>query len=245
MSATTSGLAVRLSEQQVAQYHREGFLVVDQITDAADVAAIRALLDDLFARHRELPPDVAYELGSAKDRSGEIVIPQIIGPAKLAPALRETRYFQNACAIARQLLGADCNFLGDHAIYKPPQNRKETPWHQDQAYWAPGTTAFTVNFWMPLLDAPVESGCMWFVPRSQLGDLLPHHPAGHDPSMHTLEVDEPVDQSKAVACPLKAGGATLHALKTLHYTGPNASDNLRPAYILTFGYEWLPEGYEK
>jgi ectoine hydroxylase-related dioxygenase (phytanoyl-CoA dioxygenase family) len=235
--ATAADPTMKLTEEQIAQYHRDGYMTLDQVTPPEDVAQIKTILDDLFAHHSELPKEAAYELGSEK--GGPAVIPQVIAPEKLKPELLETQYYQNAYAIAKQLLGPECHFLGGHAIYKPPHNQKETPWHQDQAYWNPGITAFTVNFWMPLMDAPVEAGCMWFIPRTHLGDLRAHHKAGNNPNMHTLETDD-VDPDKAVACPLKAGGATLHALKTLHYTGPNNSDNPRPAYILTFGYEWQP-----
>lgn len=240
MSPVAADVTARLTEEQVALFHREGFLALERIAPPEDVQAIKAVLDALFARHRALPPEHVIELGGAKDLSGPPVIPQILAPEKLCPELLDSQYFHNARAISEQLLGRECRFQGGHAIYKPPQNHKETPWHQDQAYWAPGTTTFSANFWMPLLAAPVESGCMQFIPRSHLGDLRPHHPAGNDPNMHTLETDD-VDLTRAVACPLQAGGATVHALKTLHYTGPNVTDNLRPAYILTFGYEW-PHG---
>ncbi len=232
-----SSASVRLTEQQIAQYHREGFLVIDQITDPEDRERIESWLMALFQRHAELPPEVAYELGNTKyDRSVQTT-PQIISPHKLEPRLLETNYFRNAQAVARQLLGADCGFQGDHTIYKPPHNNKATAWHQDLAYYAKNATAYVVNFWMPLHDATIESGCMQFIPRSHHGNLLPHHPVNHNPNMHTLETDE-VDPRQAVACPLKAGGATLHSLKTLHYTGPNVSNRPRLAYILAFGYEW-------
>ena len=86
---------------------------------------------------------------------------------------------------------------------------------------------------MPLQDATVESGCMQFVPFSNLGNLLPHHPAGNDPDVHALQTDE-VDPAKAVACPIPAGGCTMHQPKTLHYTGPNNTGNWRRAWILNF-----------
>lgn len=229
---------IQLDSEQVAEFHREGFLKLDRITTPKDVAFIKGILDELFSRHRALPKEHAYELGSAKDLTQAPVIPQVIAPEKLRPDLLESLYYRNARAISEQLLGRDCRFQGGHAIYKPPHNNKETPWHQDQAYWAKGTTAFSANFWMPLLEAPVAAGCMQFVPKSHLGDLFPHHPFGNDPKMHTLQTEH-VDASKAVACPLQAGGCTVHHLKVLHYTGPNTTANPRPAYILTFGYEWL------
>ena len=130
---SVSAVTTQLTPAQVAEYHREGFLSIPQLAPPDDVARLRAILDDLFAQHRTLPPEVAYELGSQRDGSGPVSIPQIIAPSRLRPELLESQYFRNARTIARQLLGDDCNFQGDHAIYKPPQNRKETPWHQDQA----------------------------------------------------------------------------------------------------------------
>ena len=39
----------------------------------------------------------------------------------------------------------------------------------------------------------------------------------------------------AVVCPLPAGGCTVHHNRTMHYAGPNTSDQPRRAYILGFG----------
>jgi len=38
-----------------------------------------------------------------------------------------------------------------------------------------------------------------------------------------------------VACPLRAGDATVHLPHTLHQTGPNMTDDARVAWILEFG----------
>jgi hypothetical protein len=60
----------------------------------------------------------------------------------------------------------------------------------------------------------------------------------------------------AVACPLPPGGATMHSSKTLHYAGPNTTDEPRRALIMAFSapptrldeprsYPWQrPEWYE-
>ena len=121
-----------------------------------------------------------------------------------------------------QLLGESAVFRFDHSILKPPHNGAATPWHQDMAYGARRAAhpvQFNANFWIPLQDATIESGCMQFIPHSHLGNLLPHHPVGHDPKMHTLETDG-IDDSTAARCEVKAGGCTIHHGKTLHYTRP-------------------------
>jgi ectoine hydroxylase-related dioxygenase (phytanoyl-CoA dioxygenase family) len=47
-------------------------------------------------------------------------------------------------------------------------------------------------------------------------------------------VRDPSLLGEAVACPLAPGGATVHAARTLHHTGPNTTDEPRRALILAF-----------
>jgi len=42
-------------------------------------------------------------------------------------------------------------------------------------------------------------------------------------------------KSKAVACPIPAGGCTIHHNRMMHYAGPNRSEIPRRAMILMFG----------
>src|SRR5205085_8106879 len=122
----------------------------------------------------------------------------------------------------------------DHAILKPALHGVETPWHQDEAYWDPAFEYESMSIWISLQEATEENGCMWFVPGSHRLDVLPHHSIDNNPRIHGLEVDG-ADVVKAIACPLPAGGCTIHHNRTLHYTGPNRSSQPRRALILGFG----------
>lgn len=236
--------APHLTDEQVAQFHRNGFIALPPITTPQDIAYIGELLDGLFARFDELPPELALDLGDVKNHKGVQRTPQINTAITFEPRLTETLFYKNATAIAKQLIGPDARMRWDHTILKPPRNGKETPWHQDMAYTMrnggdPNRVHAGCNFWMPLQDATVESGCMQFIPHSHMGNFRPHHPIGHDEKVHTLMTDD-VDPSKAVACPLSAGGVTIHQPKTLHYTGPNNVDKPRKTWILFFGYDIAP-----
>ena len=168
--------------------------------------------------------------------NGVAALPQLLGPSRYAPELRDTHYVRNARTIARQLLGPEMlEKHGEHMIFKPAQHGAAPPWHQDQAYHDPTTSQRGVNFWLPLDDATIDSGCLHFVPGSHKFDVLPHHPIDNDPRIHGLEVDEPERWDRqAVACPIPAGGATLHASYMLHSAKANSSSRPRRAYILTF-----------
>ena len=121
----------------------------------------------------------------------------------------------------------------DRSVRQPAEDGVETPWHQDEAYWDPAYDYEALSVWTPLQEATLENGCMQFLPGSHHRGVLPHHSIGHDIRIHGLETDA-VDSGLAVACPVPAGGCTIHHCRTLHYAGPNRSGEPRRAYILTF-----------
>jgi ectoine hydroxylase-related dioxygenase (phytanoyl-CoA dioxygenase family) len=105
-------------------------------------------------------------------------------------------------------------------------------WHQDEAFWPAEYEYRSIAAWLPMHDVPVEMGAMQFIPGSHRGGVLRHRHED-DVAQGLLTLDEEVDLSTAVACPLKKGGCTFHHPSTLHYTAPNATDRPRLAYPLT------------
>jgi hypothetical protein len=223
-----------LCEEDVLAFRRQGFVIVPSLTTPEDIALIRETLLGLYARFAELPRRQAVDLGT-RAVSTVPQIPEINWTIGLAPVLRHTLAFSRCAAVAGRLLGRAAVHTGfDHAILKPPANACATPWHQDEAYVDPRCAHETVHFWIPLQDVSLEMGCMQFIPGSHRGPLRPHRRRGGSAEAHALEA-EGVDPSLAVACPVASGGATAHLPRTLHYTGPNLTDEPRLAWILEFG----------
>lgn len=224
-----------LAAHEIEFFGQNGFLTLDRITTDDELVTLRAIYDRLFDERAGWDEGAQFDLGG-NEQGQRPRLPQLLGPSKYAPELANTQFLANARAIARQLLGDDLiEEYGEHMIFKPAKYGAATPWHQDQAYHDPALRFRNINFWMPLDDATVESGCMQFVPGSHCRDVLPHHSIGDDPAVHGLEVDDPDQHAGyAVACPVPAGGLTMHAAYTLHYAGPNTSASPRRAYILVF-----------
>ncbi|MFT5368250.1 MAG: ectoine hydroxylase-related dioxygenase (phytanoyl-CoA dioxygenase family) [Candidatus Latescibacterota bacterium] len=227
---------IRLTEEQIAFYHGQGYLAIDQITTMAEVERLRQAYDRIFEQRAGHDEGDEFDLVGAGMEGAPPKLPQIIEPRNYASEFRNTLYEANAAAIADQLLGEGVVQRGSHAIFKPAHYGSHTPWHQDEAYWNPGKNYHSVSIWMPLQEATLENGCMQFMPRAHKLEVLPHHKIGHDPKVIGLEVDEGyVDISKAVACPMSAGGATFHGGRMLHYAGSNRTEVPRRAYILMLG----------
>jgi ectoine hydroxylase-related dioxygenase (phytanoyl-CoA dioxygenase family) len=243
--STNMAPTVVLSQDQIDFYHREGYLVLEAITTQEEVGWLRGIYDRLFAERAGREAGDQFDLAGTDAEGQEAALPQILGPSKYAPELLEGLYRVNALAIARQLLGPAAEPRGEHAIFKPARTGAETPWHQDEAYWDPNLDYESFSMWIPLQEATVENGCMQFVPGTHRQQVMTHHSIHHDPRVHGLEVDEATDTSRAVACPIPAGGATIHHNRILHYAGPNTSDMPRRAYILLFGTKPVPRTEER
>ena len=217
--------SMELTPAQLAFFETNGYLAIDRITSDAEVAWFRELYDRILAKPG--PFYIKYTTGG--------VIQQVMSPDLHHPALRESEYFRTGRRLACRLMGVSEDELEGfftHMIYKPAGTGRATPWHQDEAYWdKPELVHHSVSVWMPLDPVTAESGCMQFLPGSHERDVLRYRRL---PGLEPLELDEEVDLSKAVACPLQPGGATFHHCRTLHYTAPNTSGVQRRAYAMTF-----------
>ena len=231
--STTHNFA--LNDEQMTFFKTEGYLALDQITTQEDVAFIRNIYDDLFTRQAGRDEGDQFDLGGTDEDGKQAVLPQILNPAKHAPQLKESQLLKNVTAIAKQLLGPEVVVNFAHAIFKPPHHGAQTPWHQDAAYWSPEMVHKNLSFWVPLQPATMENGCMHFVPKSHTFDVVEHQSINNDPRIHGLEVFPPLQDryiKEIKACPLPAGGCTIHNGYTFHYAPANQSDMPRRAIIL-------------
>jgi ectoine hydroxylase-related dioxygenase (phytanoyl-CoA dioxygenase family) len=231
-----SELIVELTEEQVAFFRENGFLSIERITTDAEVEWLRGIYDRLFQERMGEEKGEYFDLAGPRAHGGREVLPQVLGPERKFPELLETVYTRNARRLAARLLGVTEAEIsgGGHMILKPARYGRETPWHQDEAYWNPDVIPHSLSVWLPLDPATMESGCMQFIPRSHTGEVRVHRHIDNDPAVHGLVTDH-VDPAQAVACPIPVGGATFHHCRTLHHAGPNRTDHPRRAYILVLG----------
>lgn len=224
-----------LTEEQVVFFNQQGFLHIERMTTDDDVAMLREIYDDLFERQAGRDEGNQFDLGGADEEGQQASLPQILNPAKYAPELNDSLLLKNVQAVAMRLLGPEAKTSFAHAIFKPPHHGAETLWHQDAAYWNPDMIHRGLSVWVPLQPATLENGCMHFIPGSDQFDVVEHQSINNDPRIHGLEI-HPALRDRYIkpiqACPLDAGGCTIHNGYTFHYAPANRSDIPRRALIL-------------
>jgi len=127
----------------------------------------------------------------------------------------------------------------------PEQDASVVPWHQDLGYLeADAEETFMVNFWIPLVDATVENGCMEVVAGSHKESLIGHThgmgPAGNFKGI----LDHELPKGECVLCPIKKGSVLLIQHKTIHRSVPNLSDHVRWSMDLRYSDPAMPTGRE-
>jgi ectoine hydroxylase-related dioxygenase (phytanoyl-CoA dioxygenase family) len=227
-------LSVRLTQDEIGTFHEQGYLLLPKITTPEEVVWIRELYDGLFEQRLGWDEGDLFDYAGTDDVGSVAILPQLLHPSRYKPALRKTVFRVNAHAIAKQLLGKSAELVFEHAMLKFAGTGGETPWHQDEAFYWKYTNYQSITFWMPLQPVDSSNGCLEFIPKSHKGPLLSHHSINNDRRIPGLEANG-VDTSRLIACPLPAGGATIHHSRMLHHSGPNRSDGPRRAYALVFG----------
>jgi len=217
-----------ISEEQVAEFHERGYVVIKNLITPEQVAELLADYE------KALTGEISVPQFEGRKGAGQVI--QLACPSEHIPGWRTHPYFVNAQSVARQLLGDDQTFAYDQIIFKPPHSMSPTAWHQDAAYWGAEVQTdekHAVTCWLALGPAFPENGCMQFVPGSHRGPLQPHFSIAGKSEINEALATE-VDPALAVPCPLEAGDASFHHSKTLHYTGGNVSDTPRHGLITHF-----------
>lgn len=225
-----------LSDFEVEQFRQNGFLVARGACSPAEQWQIRTVLESLFAHGAGRDEGNQLDMLSLDMDQRCVIQPQLVKPSLYARSLLRTDHYYRIQAIAQQLLGYEAKFCFDHCIHKPANSNAATPWHQDEAHdLNPYYRYNQISFWIGLQDTFEESGCMRYIPGSNLGAVLPHCSPNDDPRIHALECPSTnFDARAAVTVPLKAGVCVLHDGLTLHSALPNQSHADRLAYVLVF-----------
>lgn len=214
---------------------QHGYRVEEQLVPAASLTVLHEAYDDIRAKRVDCGDDDRY-LGG--------ITHQVMFPAQHDARFATHPAISRAKALAKEWMGwTEPAIHFDMLICKPPQHPESTPWHQDAAYGAEPFVAAhetvqqrTLQFWLALDDVDETSGCMHFAPGVSLNRVMPHEVVGayHGEESRLLQIipHELSPQMPTVACPLKAGGCTVHSEGALHMTTPNTHKNRwRRAYI--------------
>src|SRR5213593_3933995 len=107
---TTATLAPLLTDAQVQSYHRDGYLAVPGVLDAAQIGALRRVTDAFVERSRSVAKsDALFDL-DPRHTAAQPVLPRIKHPADNDPLYRWVAFESPIPDIVAQLIGPSVRF---------------------------------------------------------------------------------------------------------------------------------------
>jgi hypothetical protein len=207
------------SDEQIGTYHREGWVILPGLIDAAAARALRdeilGILDIIGLPLTALKQTHEYLPGSALDA--------LVNGARLR-------------AVAGALMGVEAHRYLPFTAVKSPGGGKFS-FHQDNQYTRHDGPS--INLWFALEAMDEDNGALRMLPRSHLQGTLESVPADEGHRRVRIEPDQ------FTVARMRPGDCCAFSRLTVHGSGPNRSAIPRVGYACQFhGHDtrWLDNG---
>jgi phytanoyl-CoA hydroxylase len=211
-----------LTPEQVQQYQRDGYLVIDGLFSPAEVNELRAAAED---------PSVKKSL---KANGFDDHLVHLLEITCKHPAFRELAKDSRITDLIAPLIGNDIQLQHSKLATKPPKKDAGAfAWHQDFAYF-PHTNTDLLAVMVMLDDATPQNGCMSVVKGSHKLGLVKHDDNGWFLGYcqeSTYWDDHPENVVPIIP---KAGGISIHHALTLHASPNNLSGGPRRGVVFQY-----------
>ncbi|HVF10818.1 MAG TPA: phytanoyl-CoA dioxygenase family protein [Abditibacteriaceae bacterium] len=218
-----------LTQQQIAQYHGEGFTIYRGLIGAEALSLLLSDIEAVSAGNTLADHDRSRLEMEPHQEPGGTRVRRIYEPCTYYARFRAFSESEQLLECVEQLIGPDLLFHYSKINMKPPAIGSVVEWHQDLAYY-PLTNRDSVSILFYLDDATAANGCLKLMPRLHLGSLLNHTHNG----FFQGRVTEPVDESAAILLEGKAGDVIFMHCMTPHASTTNTSNRARRTLILSY-----------
>jgi Phytanoyl-CoA dioxygenase (PhyH) len=213
-----------LSEAEVIQWRRDGFLSPFPLLDAAELRTCR----DGLQRFEDWLGEPVNSVAEMKWRT----MPYLILPwaAKLA---HDPRILD----VVEDLLGPNLLIYTSTFFIKEPHSPTIAAWHQDSTYYGLEPKE-EITVWIALTEADEDAGCMEALSFRGEPRQLRHasRVVEHSVNRASQMIVEPLEEASPVAMPLAAGSFSMHHGLCPHRSGPNSTDHRR----IGLGLNYIP-----
>jgi non-heme Fe2+,alpha-ketoglutarate-dependent halogenase len=209
--------------EDVADYHRDGYLARRRILTAVETAGYFADCARCCG-----PQDTDGIRRQAYNR----LKPYLLFPWA-ATLVRHPRILD----VVEALIGPDILLFHTTVWFKGPESAGYVPWHQDATYFGLDPLE-QVTAWVALTPSTRDNGCVQLLPGSHRSGQRPHRDQADQRAMLSRgqTLTDALDDSQAVDLVLAPGDVSFHHTLLMHRSAPNLSDKPR----IGFGISYIP-----
>ena len=220
----------KLTQQQVDQYHRDGYLIVKHFLSDEEIKKLYdiAMADDTARKH-------AFDLNDQTGKKTKLSLWYTPGNDAYGLLTRSKRMVDSAA----QLMDGDSPVCHFHSklMQKEPRVGGAWEWHQDYGYWYKNEFLFPdqmLSIMIAITEANKENGCLQVIKGSHKMGRIEHGFAGEQVGASQHYVDLALKTMELVYVELKPGDALFFHSNILHRSEANLSDNSRWSLISVY-----------
>jgi ectoine hydroxylase-related dioxygenase (phytanoyl-CoA dioxygenase family) len=212
-----------LTESQVADYHRDGYIIVPGVFTPGEV---ELLLTEVDMNHQ------GAVFGDAAGRKTRLQFWGELDSTILGAASKCPRIVNNV----RILLGEECAFFHGKATLKEAHTGGAWEWHQDYGYWYDQGFVFPrmLSAFAALDRNTEENGCLQVLRGSHKMGRLTHVAVQNQTGVEPKRLEQIEKHFERVPVILDPGDVLFFHCNTLHTSGPNTSDRHRRNFIMCY-----------
>lgn len=225
--------ALRLTDEQVAAYHEQGFLAgVRLLSESQADQLLEELQPLLSAEHPG--SELWYEYHSNESTDPSTVLFHALGAWRITPGFHDVLWNPAFVTAAEQLLDGPVRFWHDQLFCKPAHHGGVVAWHQDYSYWTRTVPMQHLTCWIGLDDATADNGAVHYVPGSHRWDLLPITGLAGDMEAIRGVLNDPQWEQfqRPEVAELKKGEAVFHHPLMIHGSFENRTPRPRRATVI-------------
>jgi ectoine hydroxylase-related dioxygenase (phytanoyl-CoA dioxygenase family) len=220
-----------LNDEQMAQYHEDGFLHVKELFNGEKMKSLVECLNDLAARRTEYPELLFLQEQLPEEHLNRLQPLQTIRKINHLQNVPEVMRFFDAgslpAQIAAQLIRAKhLRMMGIFCFAKPAGHGTDTPWHQDQALWSHWLPT-AVSCWVAIDRCTLENGCLQFLQGSHKQGMAPAISTKEIPQQPVSISDTLVDRDRVVKLEMESGDVVFFGGRVWHHSESNLSGQRR------------------
>ena len=218
----------KLTDAQLSQYHRDGYLIVESLFDAEEM--------DLLLQIARNDARLAAETYGRTDGQGALstlVARNVLEDDIYCAVVRSPRLIDPI----EQILDSEIYHWNHKVMMKQPQGGGAWEWHQDYGYWYVDHSVLwplLASCMIALDPATRRNGCLQAIRGSHRIGRVDHVPVNGQMAADPERIEAALARMELVYCQMHPGTALFFDCNLIHRSDRNESDDPRWAMICSY-----------
>lgn len=233
-----------LNQIQIDQFHRDGYLVVENVLNQEELLGLRTQLETWVDESRDFQEAYGetidgrsrFDVDPTDHSSDHPALRRVSSPTEISDAYFETAIHSNMAEMAGELIGGSgTRFHHSKVNAKLPHTATTVKWHQDFPF-TPHTNDDMITALLMVGEVTQDNGPLQVIPGSHKGELYNHWQNGR----FTGKVEDEVEAKACqdfVSCIGPAGSVCFMHTRLLHASGANHTELPRYLFITVYAAE--------